>query len=90
MQKLILQYQVSDDCTFSVTETVPFYGESVEAALFDLEILWEKPRKDSMGFAKPFNFAGVEFYKSDFTCDGEFHPPRIMTVEDWFSNASLQ
>ena len=44
--KLVLKYTTTDECTFSCDNTVPFYYESAEQFLFDLELACENYTAD--------------------------------------------
>lgn len=46
MEKLVIQYNVGDDCTYSCDVTIPLIYESKDKALFDLELLIEQHFKD--------------------------------------------
>lgn len=52
MEKLIILYSVGDECTYSCSVVEPLVYESVEKALFDLELLIEQHIKDLKQFDK--------------------------------------
>ena len=94
MQKLVIQYSVGDECTFSCEENRPFLYESLEKAEYDLLCTWEEHNAlhataytATKGYVSSnFEFAGMTFDLSDFSTDGKTYnsPPEIYTLEDWF------
>lgn len=99
--RLIMQYQDSDDCTYSCTVTLPFIYESAEAALEDFSTVlnatvkaWNDYRNDnSVGFTVPkcdgyFTFAGHEFTIGDFISNGgkSVYLPEIYTIDEYFKD----
>lgn len=46
MKQLVIKYSVGDDCTYSCDVVLPLLYESVDQALFDLELAIENHIKD--------------------------------------------
>lgn len=81
--RLVIQYTHGDGYTWSCENTVPVVYESAEDFAVDFEH-WCKEFKDHSSLYG-MNFAGQEFTPADFFEDGEYYPPGIMTVDDWFA-----
>lgn len=87
--RLVLQYTVSDDCTYWATVTLPVDHDSPEDFLSSLELL---ARNASLAPNLPgripgsFRMRGVgqPLYYEDFIQKGVFVAPTIMTLEEWF------
>lgn len=83
--RLVMEYDVTDGCTYHCTVTVPIESESPEAALCELEKL-------VMGVVENneyFSFCGYELPHDNFTMRGDgglvFMAPRIYTLDEWFA-----
>jgi hypothetical protein len=83
LQRLIIEYNVSDGCTYNCTNTVPVLYESGEAFLVDFEA-WCKQHKDGNG-SNADKFAGQEFSPYNFFEHEVFYAPNVYTVEEWFA-----
>jgi len=79
--RLVIEYTVSDGCTFSCTNTVPLMYESGEAFLVDFEE-WCLNHKLQSGND---SFSGQDFYAGYFFENGTYCPPAVYTVDDWFA-----
>jgi hypothetical protein len=89
MMRLVIEYYVGVDYTWSVTNTVPVEYESAEAFVVEFEEACKEARvqaKQTRRHWLEFTFAGLE-WDADcfFTSDGEYCPPEILTVDEWFS-----
>ena len=76
--KLVLIYYQSREEYQCAQITLPIYYSSKEEAAADFEAVYLKPKQYD------FRFAGHRFNYWDFRCDGEFRPPDIYTIEEWF------
>jgi hypothetical protein len=89
MMRLVIEYYVGDGYTWSATNTVPVEYESAEAFVVEFEEACKEARvqaKQTRRHWLEFTFAGLE-WDADcfFTSDGEYCPPEILTVDEWFS-----
>jgi len=87
--RLVIEYYVGDGYTWSATNTVPVEYESAEAFVVEFEEACKEARvqaKQTRRHWLEFTFAGLE-WDADcfFTSDGEYCPPEILTVDEWFS-----
>lgn len=87
--RLVIEYYVGDGYTWSATNTVPVEYESAEAFVVEFEEACKEARvqaKQTRRHWLEFTFAGLE-WDADcfFTSDGEYCPPAILTVDEWFS-----
>jgi hypothetical protein len=76
--RLILEYVVSDGCSYSFDVTLPVEYESAEALLIDFETALNKSLKDKK---YSFDFIGKSFDVNNFN-----HAilPNISTLDEWF------
>jgi hypothetical protein len=84
MERLVLEYQLSDECTYSFTCTVPIVYESAEKFLVDFEELCQP---DSDGDYNEFELCGEKFDPCDFYCNGKYYDPNVYTVDEWFATS---
>jgi hypothetical protein len=89
MMRLVIEYYVGDGYTWSATNTVPVEYESAEAFVVEFEEACKEARvqaKQTRRHWLEFTFAGLE-WDADcfFTSDGDYCPPEILTVDEWFS-----
>lgn len=88
--KLVLTYEVSDDCTYSCTTDIPFEYESIESAELEFLRLYEEACNISDIWKRTFvfEFCGKEYYCGDFSGyrNGvtSYREPRIRELEEWF------
>ena len=82
--KLVMEYHDTDGCTYNCTLTVPFHGESPEAALVQFEDLLKKRHKDDK-----FQFCGLDFYGSEFDLGNSHSLPNFFTLEEWFERGAV-
>ena len=95
--RLVMLCQITDECTYSYTETVPFEYESKEAFLYDL---LEKTLK-AVENCTTVNIFGYEFYYTTFGYfkdarpgeknpkpNFEFNEPRVYTIDEWFEQCA--
>jgi len=87
--RLVIEYYVGDGYTWSATNTVPVEYESAEAFVVEFEEACKEARvqaKQTRRHWLEFTFAGLE-WDADcfFTSDGDYCPPEILTVDEWFS-----
>jgi hypothetical protein len=84
--RLILSFNVSDDCTFSYTETVPIEAESPEAAIveFEEQCTAAKARCEKSWFDGEFTAFGRTFDTTNFYSGGLIQLPSIQTFDEWF------
>lgn len=86
--KLVVEYQVSDGCTYSFTETVPVEYESAESFIVEFEQLCKVEKEGRL--QSGFLFAGKWFDATNFfeynwtTKERVFYPPKVFTVDEWF------
>lgn len=85
--RLVIEYTVSDGCTYSATNTLPIEYESAEAALIDFESMATElmAKSRETGDFSNLHFGGQEFVVYDFYEDGKFYAPTILTVDEWFN-----
>ncbi len=87
--KLILEYQESDGCTYSCTNTHPIEYESAEALSVALEKAMRKGLDERVGEVQ---FAGFNFYPPRFfyvdtsTKAMVYDEPHIWTIDEWFDH----
>jgi len=87
--RLVIEYTVGDGCTYHAVNTVPVEYESAEAFFVEFEEACKEVRvqaKQTRRHWLEFTFAGLE-WDADcfFTSDGDYCPPEILTVDEWFS-----
>jgi len=87
--RLVIEYYVGDGYTWSATNTVPVEYESAEAFVVEFEEACKEARvqaKQTRRHWLEFTFASLE-WDADcfFTSDGDYCPPEILTVDEWFS-----
>ena len=83
--KLVLEYQQSDGCTYSCTNTLPIEYESAEGLSVDIEAAMRKAHADCKGditFAGHVLDVGSFFYHTDAGL--QYDEPRIFTIDEWF------
>jgi len=91
--RLIIEFVVSDGCSYSFTETVPVAYESAEAFAVDFEIVCYANKQNWQGFM----FANHSWNSSDFfggynmeTKSQHYYQPSIFTVDEWFSHHGVE
>lgn len=84
--RLILSFNVSDQCTYSYTETVPIEAESPEAAIVEFEAQCNaaQTKLEKRWFSGEFTACGRTFDTTNFYIDGQYWPPSIQTFDEWF------
>ena len=83
--RLIIEYQVSDGCTYSCTVTQPVVYESAEHFAVDFEQFCRNTLADCLAcFPTLPKFAGIEWDPTDFITDDGYFGPQIMTVDEYF------
>lgn len=85
MEKLVMCYTVSDECTYSYDMVIPFDYESLDKAEYDFLITVEStPMHNSK-----FEWANHAFDKSDFYYETlkewKYRSPTFYALDDWFS-----
>jgi hypothetical protein len=87
--RLVIEYNVGDGYTWSATNTVPVEYESAEAFFVEFEEACKEARvqpKQTRCCWIEFTFAGLEWDATCFfTSDGDYYPPEILTVDEWFA-----
>lgn len=82
--RLIMEFEVSDDCTYSCINTYPIVAESPETALDELEQLVMSATEDDYEFL----FCGHELVYEWFIVRVDnvriFKAPHIFTLDNWF------
>lgn len=89
--RLVIQYQVSDECTYSYEVNTPVEYESAEAFAVDFEKFvmdnWTKYSFEGFDFAgkkwEPSNHGKVHASLSNTKF--EYYAPTILTVDEWFA-----
>lgn len=81
--RLIIKYQIGDDCTWWASEIIPIIYESAEKFIIDFE---EKLKESIDDKKSNFELAGRVWDCSDFIEyeSGSFNYPDIYTVDEWF------
>lgn len=83
--KIVMEFSIKSECTYSCTNTVPIIYSSIEAASADFEKLCKDAYNASdLLWWDEFSFAGHRFDICIFYEDDEFIPPKFMTVDEWF------
>jgi hypothetical protein len=80
--RLVIDYGVTDGCTYFCRNTVPVLYTSAEDFVVDFEA-WCKEHRH----ATEAQFAGTTFAPYNFFEDGVYSAPEVMTVDEWFANA---
>jgi len=88
MEKLVLYYYQTDDCTYSADIYEPFYYESKEKAEYDLMELWGSGITNSWGEVE---FAGIRVPREyltnyDINNKPKYSEPTILTLDEWFES----
>jgi hypothetical protein len=85
--RLVIRYDIGDDCTWWAQETLPVEYESAEKFLVDFEeAVWAAHKEaDRSWYYQEFTVAGLKFNICHFIVNGEFQPPAILTVDEWFA-----
>lgn len=85
--RLVMQYEVTDDFTFSVGTSHQFVYKSAECALVDFESVLiaahEKAKKTGIWSDSVF-FANQRWSLSNFFDGDAIILPTILTLEEWF------
>jgi len=81
--RLIIQYTISDGCTYwsSVTECCVY--SSVEECIVDFKKFCESYVNTIIDNIPLFG--GQQFNPCDFYEEGKYYPPMVMTVDEWYS-----
>lgn len=80
--RLVIEFSAGDGCTWWATVSVPVVYESAEAFAVDFE---EACLKAKSSAEYTFKFAGYDWEPGDFIIDGDYFPPDILTVDEWFA-----
>ena len=89
--RLIVEYPITDHCTYSFTASVPAEYESAEAFLVDFERMcrdakkvWEDnwPTKQS---PSEIEIGNQTFDFADFFERDRYFGPDVFTVDEWFA-----
>lgn len=88
--RLVLEYQDTDDCTYSCAVTYPIEYESAEA----LSVDFERAMRAGLGSQSSATvmFAGLEMYPPNFfyvdthTQARVYCDPNIWTIDEWFNH----
>lgn len=81
--RLILQYSVSDGCTYSFTVTEPVVYESKEVLVTHLTELCKAKIKSPMTELHFIN-GQVSIDISDLIVNGKYYLPDILTIDEYF------
>jgi len=77
MERLVLEFQMSDGITYCDTVTYPILYESAEQLAVDIEEFCKSDEE--------FEICGNKFIPYDFYEDGKYYTPNIYTLDEWFS-----
>ncbi|MBC8737008.1 hypothetical protein F6X40_09325 [Paraburkholderia sp. UCT31] len=80
--RLVVDYGVTDGCTYHCRVTVPVLYKSAEDFVVDFEAWCQANRT-----AHELKFAGVSFNPDNFFEEGVYYGPDVMTVDEWFASA---
>lgn len=81
--RLVVEYAIGDGYTYSAMRTVPVEYESAEAFFVEFEEACQEAMKKE--WRNGFMFAGKEWDATDFFSEGDYYPPQILTVDEWFA-----
>lgn len=92
MERLILEYEVSDGCTYSCYCTAKFLYKSKDDLLIDLEIFADEYilkvlEHGGFDINKQYQIFSTETGTLDITIFVDnyvYYPPRIYTIDEWF------
>jgi hypothetical protein len=82
--RLVVEFVVGDGCTYSSTVTRPVEYSSAEAFLVEFEEACRIADSDPTTWY--FQFAQYDWEPVVFFEGGEFCPPDVMTIDEWFDN----
>jgi hypothetical protein len=84
-ERLVVEYNVSDGCTYGYAITLPILYESPEAFLVDFDTELTKAYARYAG-ERTFNLGGQNFNADDFRGDNASEIPEVMTLSEWFAS----
>jgi hypothetical protein len=85
--RLVIVYSVGDGYTWSGEVVLPVEYESAEALYVDFEEAVRSAHKGSW-YEREFHIAGHKFVADNFLEQGNYYPPEILTVDEWFQQHS--
>jgi hypothetical protein len=94
VERFVIEYTVSDECTYSCTVTLPIEYKSAEDLIVDFEAAATKAMNLNY-FDREFVLGGITFNAGDFfeqdVSSGSEQPkstyfgPTILTIDEWFA-----
>lgn len=86
--RLIIEYQIGDDCTWWATETQPCIYESKQKLLQDIEnwVASYLVSNDSTFTEHSKDFGGMTLWISDIVKSGHYEEPTIYTIDEYFEH----
>jgi hypothetical protein len=94
--RLIVEYPITDHCTYSFTTTVPVEYESAEAFIVELERLCIEAKKvwdDAWPTSRSpteIQIGGQTFDFDDFFESGHYYSPDVYTIDEWFAEVEMK
>jgi hypothetical protein len=85
MMRLVIEYTEGDGCSWYATNTIPVEYESAEAFAVEFEEACHLQYNKNSWQHKNFILAGKEWDVDDFFDDGNYCPPEVLTVDEWFT-----
>lgn len=82
--KLIIEYNETDGCTYSCTNTLPIEYESPEALAVDFEAECKRAYEQCPAGYGDFWVSNRQFNTSSFYDQGVYYPPSFYTFDEWF------
>ena len=91
LKKLVLVFQITDECTYCYDQTACLEFASVAEAELEFEIACEASHKLSIGDkyvpnVHLFTFAGKQFSSTFFFLRNEYQAPRFYELDAWFES----
>jgi hypothetical protein len=90
--KLVLIYDVGDNCTYWFERTVPIEYESAETLIVDFENVAKNAYcSDKWDFVfAGHTFDAYNFFENNtFDKNDDYICPKIMTVDEWFNQRGI-
>ena len=82
LQRLVVEFEVTDGCTYHCRATRPVRYASAEAFAVEFEEACRQNRGAEV------DFAGQRFPTDAFFEDGVYYGPDVWTVDEWFARAN--
>lgn len=85
--RLVIEYVVSDGCTYGFDQVVPVEYESAEAFAVEFEEACKAAKAHK--YEWQFEFAGRQWNYDNFFEKDVYYAPEVMTVDEWFERPHL-